>query len=236
MPLPEQHTPIRRLPMREEVYSKLLNWIMEGVFRPGEKLVDKNLAENLGVSRTPVREAFRRLEDKGLVESSASRWTRVSKISSREPDMIYPIIRALEDLALNLSAPYLTPADFKEMEAANATLASALAKGDPVASTKADALFHDIMIRKSENHYLLKILKDLKIMYRRMEILFFQGYTRTFDSHSVEEHEVILAALKKKDLSGALEGLRTNWDNSLKKVNRLVAEGLIVEDTGPDQG
>ncbi len=172
MPMPEQNQPISRFPIREEVYSKILNWIMKGVFRPGEKLVDKDLAENLGVSRTPVREAFRRLEDKGFVESSASRWTRVSKISSDEPQMIYPIIWTLEDLALTLAAPHLTSTDYTQMETANAQLAFALSKGDPVASTKADEHFHEIMIEKSKNHHLLKILKDLKIMYRRLEILF----------------------------------------------------------------
>lgn len=228
MPLPDQHQPISRLPMREEVYSKILNWIMKGVFRPGEKLVDKNLAENLGVSRTPVREAFRRLEDKGLVESSASRWTRVSRISSHEPQMIYPIIWTLEDLALTLAAPHLTRTDFTQMERANAELASALAKGDPVASTKADEHFHEIMIKKSENHHLLKILKDLKIMYRRLEILFFED--NTYGSHSVEEHEAILFALKEKNLSEALKALRTNWENSLNKVNCLVLKGLTTSE------
>ena len=224
MPLPEQHKPISRLPMREEVYDKLLNWIMEGVFRPGEKLVDKSLAENLGVSRTPVREAFRRLEDKGLVESAASRWTRVSKISRREPEMIYPIIWTLEELALTQAFPDLTAQDFAAMEAANADLGKALAKGDPIASSKADECFHEIMILKSDNHHLLKILQDLKIMYRRLEILFFEGYT--CDSFSVEEHETLLTALRAGDLPGALAALRTNWENSLKKVSRLVAETL----------
>jgi DNA-binding GntR family transcriptional regulator len=70
MPIPKRIKPISRFTMREEVYSTLLMWIMEGELRPGEKLLDKELAEKMGVSRTPVREALRRLEDKGLVVSS----------------------------------------------------------------------------------------------------------------------------------------------------------------------
>ena len=96
MPIPEKIRPISRSSMREEVYRTLLMWIMEGELRPGEKLLDKELAEKMGVSRTPVREALRRLEDKNLVESSANRWTRVTDISVEEPAMIYPIIWTLE--------------------------------------------------------------------------------------------------------------------------------------------
>lgn len=217
MPLPEKDHQINRLSMRDEVYAKLLTWIMEGVFRPGEKLVDKELAENMGVSRTPVREAFRRLEDKGLVESSASRWTRVSEISSDEPAMIYPIIWTLEELAVSLAMKNLTADDLKKMEQANAELKTALLADDPVASSQADASFHDIFIQKSENYHLVNILQDLKIMYRRLEINYFEGYTRV--TNSVEEHTRILAALKNKDLALATQILRTNWQNSLKRLN-----------------
>ncbi|WP_022667480.1 GntR family transcriptional regulator [Desulfospira joergensenii] len=80
MPLPANNNPIERPSIREEVYKKLLTWIMEGVLKPGEKIVDKELALHMGVSRTPVREAIRRLEDQDLVESAANRWTRISKI------------------------------------------------------------------------------------------------------------------------------------------------------------
>ena len=82
MPLPFKTKPFNRSSMREEVYKMLLTWILEGEFRPGEKLLDKDLAESMGVSRTPVREALRRLEDKGLVESSANRWTRFRRYLS----------------------------------------------------------------------------------------------------------------------------------------------------------
>ena len=131
MPIPKRIKPISRFSMREEVYSTLLMWIMEGELRPGEKLLDKELAETMGVSRTPVREALRRLEDKGLVESSANRWTRVTDISIEEPEMIYPIIWTLEALAIGEASRNMTEADFDKMETANTLLEKALAV-DPV--------------------------------------------------------------------------------------------------------
>ena len=99
MPIPYDAKQLNRSLMRDEVYSTLLQWIMEGELRPGEKLLDTELAENLGVSRTPVREALRRLEDKALVEAAANRWTRVTKITVDAAELIYPIIWSLEPLA-----------------------------------------------------------------------------------------------------------------------------------------
>ena len=131
MPIPVKTRPFNRSFMREEVYNTLLGWIMEGELRPGEKLLDKVLAESMGVSRTPVREALRRLEDKGLVESAANRWTRVSEVSIDEPVKIYPIIWTLEELAVSEAIGKMSGADFTAMEKANDKLRGALAAEDP---------------------------------------------------------------------------------------------------------
>ena len=151
MPVPFKTKPFNRSFMREEVYKTLLTWIMEGELRPGEKLLDKELAESMGVSRTPVREALRRLEDKDLVESSANRWTRVSEVSIREPEKIYPIIWSLEELALSLAIERLTKDDFKKMDKANVALDNALYKENPVKASMADIRFHDVFIKRSDN-------------------------------------------------------------------------------------
>ncbi len=122
MPLPVKNKIIDRPSMRDTVYNNLLDWIVEGVLQPGEKVVDKELAAHMGVSRTPVREALRRLEDKNLIESSANRWTRIARISPEEPEMIYPIIWTLETLALSTAILGLQPEDFLQMKRANKQL------------------------------------------------------------------------------------------------------------------
>jgi DNA-binding GntR family transcriptional regulator len=205
--------------MREEVYKTLLSWILEGELRPGEKLLDKELAETMGISRTPVREAIRRLEDKGLVESSANRWTRVSEVSIREPEKIYPIIWRLEELALVESMVFLTEDDFKAMEKANTRLEKALVNEDPVKASQADIEFHDVFINKSDNQHLMSILRDLKISYRRFEVLYFEGNASA--KYSIEEHSGIIEALRKKDLTVGLELNRLNWQNSLARLKKV---------------
>ncbi len=226
MPLPKEIKPISRFSMREEVYSTLLMWIMEGQLRPGEKLLDKELAETMGVSRTPVREALRRLEDKDLVESAANRWTRVAAISVEEPVMIYPIIWTLEELAIAEATPKLTEADFLRMEEANEQLAKALADGDPLGASRADAKFHDIYIECTGNPFLINILQDLKIRYRRVEVTYFEGSSLATDS--VVEHRQILESLRSGDIVRTQSMVRHNWQSSLARL-KMIKSGLKEE-------
>lgn len=208
--------------MRDEVYATLLNWIMEGELRPGEKLLDKELAENLGVSRTPVREALRRLEDKNLVEASANRWTRVSMITTDEAELIYPIIWTLEALAISIAIPHLSEADLKQMETENENLKHAIAKGDPIAASKADAGFHDVYIKKSNNPHMIDILSDLKIQHRRLEVIYFEGCSCA--SESVAEHSLIIEALKTNNTQQVEHLILSNWKSSLGRLRTNFSE------------
>lgn len=225
MPIPQKTKPINRFSMREEVYNTLLVWIMEGELRPGEKILDKELAEKMGVSRTPVREALRRLEDKELVESSANRWTRVAEISIKEPEMIYPIIWTLEELAMAQALENLTEADLGKMEKANKVLGEALEEGDPVKASRADALFHEVFIERSGNQYLSNILQDLKIRYRRVEVTYFEGSACAKDS--LDEHCLILEALHSGNLEQIQAKIRFNWQSSLKRLQNIVGTSSI---------
>jgi DNA-binding GntR family transcriptional regulator len=185
--------------------------------------VDKELAEHMGVSRTPVREALRRLEDKGLVESSANRWTRVSKIHSQEQEMVYPIIWTLEKLALSTAVKKMTDEDFAKMEKANKRLERALEDEDPVAASKADADFHNVFIERSENRHLINILEDLKIRIRRLEVNYFDGIT--CGRSSIEEHSALITALKTGDIESSLENIHSNWERSLERFQAMEKNG-----------
>ena len=218
MPIPLRTKPFDRSFMREEVYSTLLGWIMEGDLRPGEKLLDKELAESLGVSRTPVREALRRLEDKGLVESAPNRWTRVSEVSIEEPAKIYPIIWNLEELAAGFAIERLSADDFTAMERANEKLSATLTAGDAAEASLIDIEFHEVFVRSSENPFLVSILHDLKISYRRVEVTYFQK--DTCGKFSIDEHYKILEALRERDLERAQAMIRLNWQNSLRRLQQ----------------
>ncbi len=222
MPLPEEESRISRSSMRDEVYHHLLSWIVEGVLNPGEKIVDKDLADHMGVSRTPVREALRRLEDKDLVESSANRWTRISEIPEDEPDMVYPIIRTLEKLALSLAMPRLTQKDYSRMKTANERFSAALAQADAATALRTDGEFHNVYIEGSGNVLLIRILADLKIRSRRLEMNYFTGVSQ--DTSSVEEHNALIDALIAGDTALAEQTVEKNWKKYFSRLTNLKKE------------
>jgi DNA-binding GntR family transcriptional regulator len=216
MPVP-LHTPrITRNLIREQAYVTLRDWIVDGVLKPGEQLRDQALAEKLGTSRTPVREALRRLEDEGLVVTSINRWTRVSSLDMDEAQRIYPILWTLEPLAMQLAAPNLTPADLQEMAETNAELKRALRQNDPLRASRADHDFHDAFVRRCDNPDLIRIIGDLKIKLRRLEVMYFEGHVVA--QKSVREHRAILADMEKGDWDSAALHVQANWQNSLQRV------------------
>jgi len=216
MPLPQKQKHIAKSTIRDEVYEKLLEWITGSVLKPGEKISDQELAAHLGVSRTPVREALRRLEDKGLVETAANRWTRVTEISLAEAHKIYPMIACLEELAIAQAAPNLTQLDLAEMERLNRDMEAAIRAGHSLEASLADAGFHEVFIARAENRYLADVLADLKLQHRRLEVLYFQGGFHALAS--VREHEKVLAALGSDEVDTAGEIIKSNWLSSLERM------------------
>src|SRR5215831_302846 len=160
MPIPEQVQKFKRPLAREEVYTTLQSWIVEGVYQPGETIRDQDLADALGVSRTPVREALQRLQDEGFVETATNRWTRVATLDLDEVRHLYPIIWTLEMLAMSLAQHQFTTHDLESMHKANDQLREALTNKYAIAASKADYDFHQAFINKSDNPDLLRILHE----------------------------------------------------------------------------
>ena len=216
MPIPEQVQKFKRPLAREEVYTTLQTWIVEGVYQPGETIRDQDLADALGVSRTPVREALQRLQDEGFVETATNRWTRVATLDLDEVRHLYPIIWSLELLAISLAQHRLTSHDLEHMREANARLHEALTTKDAVAASKADYAFHQIFIDQSANPDLIRILNEVKIRLRWLEVAYFRELVVAIQS--IREHEAILDALEKGSYEQAAQAIKTNWEKSLKRV------------------
>jgi DNA-binding GntR family transcriptional regulator len=228
MPLPNSIDRIDRQLIRERVYDTLRDWIVRGLLEPNEKMRDVELADRLGVSRTPVREALRRLEDEGLVQTQANRWTRVSPVDVEDARRLYPILWSLECLAARLAGPRLEARDLDEMAQANDRLAQALSGKNATDASAADRDFHQIFVRRSGNPELIKIIEDLKVKMRRLENAYFGG--PLVAQRSVAEHKRILNALRKKDVEGTVLAVEDNWRNSL---DRIAASSPTLRD-GPN--
>jgi DNA-binding GntR family transcriptional regulator len=216
MPIPHAPEPIDRQPMRNQAYMKIREWIISGALAANEQVRDSELALRLGVSRTPVREALQRLEDEGLVQTMPNRWTRVSPIEVNDARRLYPVICALECVAVRASGARLSQTDLKEMGEANDRLIRALRRKDPVAASLADCDFHFVPARESHNPDLIAVLQDLKIKLRRLEVTYFDR--GAIAARSTVEHQHILAALRRKAIEAAATRIEANWRSSLKRI------------------
>jgi len=218
MPIPQVEA-LDRVFMRDNIYRSLRKWIVEGNLTPGEQLKDKELAAQLGVSRTPVRESLRKLEDEGLVETAANRWTRVSPIAIEDAERIYPIVQKLEGLALTLAFSKLSASHVQKMTAANERLRQVLESNDIFAAVQADESFHQTLIDVADNAELSALLKQLKTKYKRIELAYFSEANLL--SVSFEEHRALILAIEDKDLDAAIQALSSNWQASIERLKEL---------------
>ncbi|BBB62634.1 GntR family transcriptional regulator [Undibacterium sp. KW1] len=209
MPIPTSTTPLNRSLAREEVYRSLKQWIIELQLAPGEILRDQELAVQLGVSRTPVREALRQLEDEGLVVTSFHKWTKVAPSNLEEITALYPVVAALEAAALELAMPRLTAADIKELEAINVALAKAIAADARQQATELDAQFHALIVQASQNAEIEKLLANLRPRIKRIELAHFDD--QRMAPQSIQEHKTIIAALRAGDTQAAVQAIKQNW-------------------------
>lgn len=218
MPIPPTAPKRARSLAREDVYWQLSAWIIDGTLQPEELLRDQDIAGQLGVSRTPVREALRRLEDEGFVETALNRWTRVAPLRAAHAAELYPIVEALEILALRLAAPLLTAQDLTALHELDLQLQQALCAGDAGQAVDADTAFHDAWIFRSGNSELQQTLRGLKRKLRRVELAYFHAVTA--GQASLEEHAAILAALQTGDTEQAVQAIQDNWRGSLSRLQR----------------
>src|SRR4051794_23866610 len=151
MPVPREKGMAERRLLRDTAYDALCDAIVDGTLTPGEQLHDQELCAWLGLSRTPVRGALARLEDEGLVQTSAQRFTRVTPIDRREVREAFPVLASLHSLATELGVPMLEQPDLAELKAANHAYTQALRAGDGPAAFEADERFHRVFLAAADN-------------------------------------------------------------------------------------
>ncbi|MES2951318.1 MAG: GntR family transcriptional regulator [Pseudomonadota bacterium] len=209
MPIPSSAPTLTRTLAREDVYRTIKQWIVELQLAPDEVLRDQELAARLGVSRTPVREALRRLEDEGLVVTSSHKWTKVAPSDIAEAAQLYPVVAALEAMAVELAFKHLTAADLAEMAGINKALALAIRQRDVDQAAALDAQFHDLIVRKSNNAEIENLLAALRPRIKRLELAHFGNVL--IARQSVAEHKLIVAALQRGDVRSAADAMKQNW-------------------------
>ena len=206
---------LQRVFVRDEAYLLLKNWIVEGKLTPGQKLRDKDLADQLGVSRTPIREALLKLEDEGFVLSKPNSSTMVTPIDFDRSNQLYTIVWTLELLAMKQAYEHFTSQHIHKMTDANNRLLKAIKEMNAVEAVNADYDFHFVYILLSGNEELQHILTNLKYKLKRVELYYFEKVNNLM---SYEEHLLIIKALEKKNLTDALKQIEYNWTASISRL------------------
>ncbi|WP_404356662.1 GntR family transcriptional regulator [Cytobacillus firmus] len=201
-------TPIKRLSLRDEVYETLKKNIIQLDFEPGSRLHDKELAEDFGISRTPVREALKRLEDEGLVVSTPGSSTRVTPLNEDGAIHAFPVAASLHALGARLGVPRLMPSDFARLEAANKNLEAAMKNQDILGAVKADEAFHEVYLSAADNPEIISALKRIMPKIQRLEIAQFGSLNGL---KSVEQHKKIMEASRKGQEQLASRLVEENW-------------------------
>jgi DNA-binding GntR family transcriptional regulator len=208
MPVPVASASGGRQLLRDSVFVRIRDAIIDGTLEPGERLVDGELSGWLGVSRTPIREALARLEAAGLVETKPGRYTIVSRIEPRTLADAQEVTAAMNELAARTAVPLLTDADLAGLRAANDTFAEALRSGDVVAAVAADDSFHRIFVDRAGNAAVRTVLEQYTPVLRRVERI---RFTSLRGRDSVAQHARIIAFAEAGDAEGAALESRKNW-------------------------
>ncbi|WP_264804225.1 GntR family transcriptional regulator [Cytobacillus sp. NCCP-133] len=201
-------TPIKRLSLREEVYETLKKSIIQLDFEPGARLHDKELAEGFGTSRTPVREALKRLEDEGLVESTPGSSTRVTPLNEKEAYHAFTVAAALHALSARLAVPQLTERDFTLLESANKKLENAMKQQDIIGAIHADEEFHQVYLQAAKNPEIFLALKRIMPKIQRLEIAQFGSINGL---KSVEHHKKIIEISRDRHENMTSRLVEENW-------------------------
>jgi DNA-binding GntR family transcriptional regulator len=219
--------PLPRQSLARGAYDALLHAIVTGTLAPGERVRDKDLAAQLGVSRVPVREALKRLEGEGLIETVPNLATRIAPVRAEQAAQAFPVIAALQALGARLGVPALTSADDRRMEALDRRRAAALARGDVIAAIELDDAFHAVLLDASRNDELKRSLARLMPQIRRLDVLHFSDLAKR-DSGS--DHAAILYACLQRDAHEAAALVEENF----LRVGTQVAAVLAGSEHGAD--
>ena len=211
------------LPLRDVVFNTLRQATLKGELKPGERLMEIQLANKLGVSRTPVREAIRKLELEGLVLMIPRKGAEVAEITRQDMEDVLEVRTALEELAVKDACDHITDAQLSELKKASNEFKKALLEGkDLVTCADADMHFHDVILSATNNRRLIQMLNNLsEQMYRyRMEYLKDERTHKTL----IEEHDAIRRALKKHDKVKAGAAIRVHIDNQKRSILESLTE------------
>lgn len=204
------------LPLRDVVFNTLRKAILTGELKPGERLMEIHLANKLGVSRTPIREAIRKLELEGLVIMIPRRGAEVAQITEKSLKDVLEVRRALDALCVELACERITEEELTGLREACSEFERATHTKDATTIAAADVALHDIIVHATGNARLIQLINNLSEQMYRYRFEYIKDESR--HDKLVEEHRMIYESIVAKDKEQAARAAQLHIDNQEKSI------------------
>lgn len=214
-------------PLREVVTETLREAIVTGVLKPGERLMEIQMAEELGVSRTPVRESIRKLELEGFVVMVPRRGTYVADLSIKDINEVYEIRTVLDVLAAGLAAERITEEELEELERLLVQIGEFVDQNNVEKLIEFDSQFHDVLYRASRNDRLVGIINNLREQFTRFRSISMKYPGRM--QNTVAEHTRLVEAIAQRNPDLAQQIAREHMENSEQTLMKEFDERRNLE-------
>lgn len=208
--------------MKEQVYAYVREAIISGRLKPGERIPEVELAAELNVSRSPIRDALNELAGEGLVETIPNKGVSVRRISEKEVDEIYDIRLLFERYAIEQAVRLAGGEQIGLLREVMAKLEECMAQNDVHGYCKADEEFHHALICLSGNGTAIRIMSMMSSLLHPFRVLALSGRERFV--RSLEEHRGILLGIEERDLAKALESATTHLELASEEVRQQLRE------------
>lgn len=208
------------LPLRDVVFNTLRQAILKGELEPGERLMEIQLAERLGVSRTPIREAIRKLELEGLVVMIPRKGAEVAKITEKDLKDVLEVRCALEGLAVELACKKITQDGLNRLKKNLKEFEGAVRENDITTLAEKDVEFHDLIFAVTDNERLIQLLNNLREQMYRYRVEYLKD-TKTHEQ-LINEHESIIRDLENRNCNDAKEHLTAHIYNQVHAVSQNI--------------
>ena len=210
------------LPLRDVVFNTLREAILRGDLEPGERLMELQLASKLGVSRTPIREAIRMLEQEGLAITIPRKGAIVAGMTEKDMQDVLEIREALEELSVQVACDKITEEGIKKLAENKRLFEQSLETKNIKRMAEADVAFHDVIYQATDNPKLVNMLNNLREQMYRYRV----EYLKDEENYKelLKEHEAIYDGIVKRDKQAVTSMIRKHISNQVDAVKNIIRE------------
>lgn len=210
------------LPLRDVVFNTLREAILKGELKPGERLMELQLASKLGVSRTPIREAIRMLEQEGLAVTMPRKGAEVAKMTLKDMEDVLEVREALDELAAKIACTKINDEQLAKLKAIGNEFKSSLASGDVKKIAEQDVKFHDAIYEATENSKLITLLNNIREQMYRYRV----EYLKDSKNYPVliSEHDAMVSALEARDKEMISQAMHMHVVNQAEAVKQVIQQ------------